>query len=70
MLFRLKYVIYFLAHVNNIDFGIFYRVIGVRAILVEKDGAPKWKPSTLEEVTQADVDRYFSPLTSTPELTF
>ena len=33
---------------------------GVRAVLVEKDKAPKWNPQTLEEVKQEDVDRFFT----------
>lgn len=35
---------------------------GVRAVIVDKDHAPKWLPATLEGVTDADVARYFAPL--------
>lgn len=35
---------------------------GVRATIIEKDGAPHWHPSTLGEVSGADVDSYFAPL--------
>lgn len=34
---------------------------GCRAILVDKDKNPKWNPSSLESVTPAMVDHYFSP---------
>lgn len=37
---------------------------GVRAVLVDKDNAPKWKPTTLADVTDADVKKYFAPLES------
>lgn len=33
---------------------------GVRAVLVDKDHAPKWKPDTLEGVSQELVDDHFS----------
>ncbi|XP_057959418.1 small ribosomal subunit protein mS47 [Malania oleifera] len=35
---------------------------GVRACLVDKDFAPKWDPSSIEEVTTDMVDYYFTPL--------
>jgi len=42
---------------------------GVRAVIIDKDNAPVWKPSRLEDVSEADVARYFAPL-GTDELTF
>jgi enoyl-CoA hydratase len=35
---------------------------GVRAVIVEKDNAPKWQPATIEGVTDAAVAAYFAPL--------
>jgi enoyl-CoA hydratase len=43
---------------------------GVRAALVDKDNAPKWKPATLAEATPALVDSYFAPFTDEEELRF
>lgn len=37
---------------------------GVRATILDKDGAPKWKPSVLKDVSEADVQTYFAPLDS------
>jgi enoyl-CoA hydratase len=40
--------------------GDFYE--GVRAAIVDKDNAPKWQPSRLEDVTGAMLDGYFKTL--------
>ena len=51
------------------EFRIVSRIIhghdfyeGVRAVIVDKDNAPRWNPATLAEVTEIDVGRYFAPL--------
>lgn len=40
---------------------------GVRAVIVDKDNAPKWDPPTLERVSAAAVDEAFQTLTSGQE---
>jgi enoyl-CoA hydratase len=35
---------------------------GVRAVIVDKDNAPKWRPDRLEDIGEAAVDAYFAPL--------
>jgi len=35
---------------------------GVRATIIDKDGAPNWSPAELSGVSEADVDAYFAPL--------
>jgi enoyl-CoA hydratase/carnithine racemase len=36
-------------------------VEGIRALLVEKDNRPRWRPASLAEVTREAVDRFFAP---------
>lgn len=43
---------------------------GCRAILIDKDFKPKWDPTTLHDVTEEHVDRFFKPLPDGDELTF
>jgi len=40
---------------------------GVRAVIVEKDNAPKWSPATLSGVSEAMLDEIFAPLPSAEE---
>ena len=40
---------------------------GVRAVIVDKDNAPKWDPSTPEGVTDALLDEIFAPLPAEEE---
>jgi enoyl-CoA hydratase len=51
------------------EFRIVSRIIrehdfyeGVRAVIVDKDNQPRWRPATLAEVTAAMVDAHFAPL--------
>jgi enoyl-CoA hydratase len=53
------------------EFRIVSRVVyghdlyeGVRAVIIDKDNAPKWRPPTFAEVTDAEVARHFAPLPS------
>ena len=42
---------------------------GVRAVIVDKDNAPKWSPATLDGVTDATLDDIFAPLPAGQEWT-
>jgi enoyl-CoA hydratase len=35
---------------------------GVRAVIIDKDNAPRWQPAELAAVGEADVERHFAPL--------
>jgi len=43
---------------------------GVRATIVDKDHAPRWRPGPGEPVAEAAIDAYFAPLPPAEELTF
>ncbi len=51
------------------EFRIVSRVIhrhdfyeGVRAVIVDKDNKPRWRPATLADVGEPQVERHFAPL--------
>jgi enoyl-CoA hydratase len=53
------------------EFRIVTRVVrgtefyeGVRAVIIDKDQSPRWRPPSLTEVTPEQVMRYFDPLPS------
>jgi enoyl-CoA hydratase len=35
---------------------------GVRAAIIDKDGAPRWQPASLDEVSPAEIARHFADL--------
>lgn len=41
---------------------------GVRAVLIDRDNKPKWRPSKLEQVTEEQVNEYFLSLPPQDEL--
>ncbi|HXL68241.1 MAG TPA: enoyl-CoA hydratase/isomerase family protein [Xanthobacteraceae bacterium] len=41
---------------------------GIRAVVVDKDNAPRWNPPTLAGVSEAMVARHFAPLPREQEL--
>jgi enoyl-CoA hydratase len=53
----------------RMEFRIVSRIVyghdfyeGVRAVIVDKDNAPHWKPAALADVDGAQVERHFAPL--------
>jgi enoyl-CoA hydratase len=53
----------------RMEYGIMVRLIrhpdfreGVRALLVDKDNAPRWSPATPEAISDADIAKFFEPL--------
>jgi enoyl-CoA hydratase len=59
----------------QVEFRIVSRIIhghdfyeGVRAVIIDKDNAPRWNPARLAEVLDGDIDRYFAPLDAELEL--
>jgi len=55
----------------SMEFRIVSRIIhghdfyeGVRAVIIDKDNQPRWRPATLPDVGEADVERHFAPLAS------
>jgi len=34
----------------------------VRAVIVDKDNSPQWRPQAHEEVSKAAIDAYFAPI--------
>jgi enoyl-CoA hydratase len=53
----------------RLEFRVVSRIVagqdfyeGVRAVIVDKDNAPRWRPASLAEVGEAEVTRHFAPL--------
>ena len=53
----------------RMEYGIMVRLIhhpdfreGVRALLIDKDNAPRWSPANPDEISDADIDKFFEPL--------
>ncbi|MDX2236409.1 MAG: enoyl-CoA hydratase/isomerase family protein [Hyphomonadaceae bacterium] len=64
------------ADVMRMEYRIACRVVhrhdfieGVRAVIIDKDNAPKWSPATLEGVTDRVLDDIFAPLPAHEEWT-
>ena len=49
--------------VSRVAYGLdFYE--GIRAVIIDKDNRPRWRPATLAEATAESVERHFAPLRS------
>jgi enoyl-CoA hydratase/carnithine racemase len=64
------------AEVMAMEYRLAQRVVrtpdfheGVRAVIVDKDNAPRWSPPTLEGVSEAELDALFAPLDEAAEWT-
>jgi enoyl-CoA hydratase len=61
----------------RVDFRIVARICrgedmyeGVRATIIDKDHAPRWRPAADEPIAAAAIEAYFAPLPPAEELTF
>lgn len=45
-------------------------ILGVRALLIDKDNNPQWNPKSLGEVTDEYIESYFKKLNPDQELNF
>ncbi|MBA3666934.1 MAG: enoyl-CoA hydratase/isomerase family protein [Sphingomonas sp.] len=68
MLVESPYQLHFVDEMR-MEYGIMVRMIrhpdfreGVRALLIDKDGAPNWHPTRPEAIGERDVDAFFEPL--------
>lgn len=59
----------------QLDYRIVYRCLkshdfkeGVRALLIDKDQKPKWKPANLSDITDSSITNYFEKLPDDIEL--
>ena len=39
---------------------------GTRALIIDKDGAPEWRPASLAEISEAEIEAYFDPVAGEP----
>jgi enoyl-CoA hydratase len=47
--------------VSRVAYGVdFYE--GIRAVIIDKDNRPRWRPATLAEISEAEIERHFAPL--------
>lgn len=58
-----------LAECMRMEYRILVRMLqghdfyeGIRAVIIDKDAAPQWKPNSLDKVTDDMVEAYFGPL--------
>lgn len=42
---------------------------GVRAVIIDKDNRPQWRPAALADVTDVEIERHFAPVAKELELT-